>query len=210
MGSHPSRPASKQAVSLHGRSEEIILLMLPVYYNDAPLSMEERELAARSWSLVLNGNSESFIKLSKNPKFPHQNCIIFFYNSFYSRLFDVHPLAKDLFKDMNSQGRFLVKMISLAFSEHEDPEKFHNTLVKLAEIHNDRGVKAVECKLCPREFQIITSPTLSTHLTQMEWSEKCFSGLYVRFWDQMTMILTSIAYGSRFILACSKSWFRLQ
>lgn len=190
MGSQPSKQSSvssksiKPAVSLNGRSEEIILLMLPVYYNDSPLTLEERELAARSWSMVLNGNSENFLKLSKDPKFPHQNCIIFFYNSFYSRLFDVHPLAKDLFKDMNSQGKFLVKMISLALSEHEDPEKFQNTLVKLAEIHNDRGIKAVECK--PLAQTNTSGDSLISHL-QMEWSAKCCSGLYVRSWVQRIM-----------------------
>lgn len=43
-----------------------------------------------------------------------------------------------------SQGKFLVKMISLSLSEANDADKFERTLVKLAEVHNERGVKAVE------------------------------------------------------------------
>eukprot|EP01031_Cornospumella_fuschlensis_P040902 gene40902-49892_t len=35
-------------------------------------------------------------------------------------------------------------MISLALSELDDAEKFDRNLVKLAEIHYQRGVKAVE------------------------------------------------------------------
>ena len=47
---------------------------------------------------------------------------------------------------MQSQGTFLVKMISLALSALEDPEKFDTSLMKLAEVHYYRGVKSVECK----------------------------------------------------------------
>lgn len=59
---------------------------------------------------------------------------MYYYNCFYERLFDIHPLARDLFKDFNSQGKFLVKMISLSPSEKADPDKYEKTLVKLAEM----------------------------------------------------------------------------
>lgn len=45
---------------------------------------------------------------------------------------------------MKSQGKFLVKMISLSISLLDDEEKFNDTITKLTEVHNDRGVKAVE------------------------------------------------------------------
>ena len=70
------------------------------------------------------------------------NVIIFFF-----QLFEVHPMSKSLFKNgMQSQGTFLVKMISLALSALEDPENFDTSLMKLAEVHYYRGVKSVECK----------------------------------------------------------------
>ena len=45
---------------------------------------------------------------------------------------------------LKSQGKFLVKLLSLALSLINDQEKFNSTLVKLAEAHCVRGVKAVE------------------------------------------------------------------
>eukprot|EP01039_Chlorochromonas_danica_P003562 gene3562-3901_t len=123
---------------------EIVRLMMPVYYNDEPLTDNELELAKYTWSLIVKSTSPLFLRKRKEPSFPHDKCIMFFYNSFYERLFDIHPVAKDLFKDVNSQGKFLVKMISLSLSEKADPVKYEQTLQKLAEIHNERGIKAVE------------------------------------------------------------------
>jgi len=68
----------------------------------------------------------------------------YFSDSFYSRLFDVHPFSQNLFKDVRSQGKFLTKMISLSLTEFYDPTKYELTLRKLAEVHNERGVKAAE------------------------------------------------------------------
>ena len=71
----------------------------------------------------------------------------FFFYSFYSRLFDIHPMCRSMFKSgMKSQGKFLVKMISMAVSMIDDPAKFTLTMVKLTETHNERGVKAIECE----------------------------------------------------------------
>eukprot|EP00981_Chlorochromonas_danica_P001062 scaffold243_cov163-Ochromonas_danica.AAC.15 len=108
------------------------------------LSDEELVLANTVWKSILNNTAAEFMCRRRDPTFSHITCIMFFYNSFYERLFDVHPVAKDLFKDVNSQGKFLVKMISLSLSEKADPVKYEQTLQKLAEIHNERGVKAVE------------------------------------------------------------------
>lgn len=138
-----SRSVSKH---LNKSSEEVVRLMMPVYYNDEPISTNEHELAHNSWKLILNNTSPEFLARKNDPNFTYPACIMFFYNSFYTRLFDIHPLAKELFKDMKSQGKFLVKMISLSLSESNDVDKYERTLIKLAEIHNDRGVKAVECK----------------------------------------------------------------
>ncbi len=127
--------------------EEIVRLMMPVYYNEEPIVQEELDIAHNSWKLILNNTSPEFLVKRKDPSFTYPTCIMYFYSSFYDRLFDIHPLAKNLFRDMRSQGKFLVKMISLALSEKADPVKYEKTLAKLAEIHNERGVKAVECTL---------------------------------------------------------------
>ncbi len=148
MGGAPStaEPAASKA-KLHRNEKEIVKLMMPVYYTVQEVSIEERKLASNSWDLILNEKSPEFLSKKGNPDFPYQSCVTFFYDSFYLRLFDVHPLCKQLFKKgMKSQGKFLVKMISLALSELDDPEKFDKNLVKLSEVHFQRGVKAVECK----------------------------------------------------------------
>lgn len=73
------------------------------------------------------------------------SCVMFFYDTFYNRLFDVHPLCRNMFKSgLKTQGKFLVKMISLCLSEIEESEKFNATLVKLTDVHNTRGVKSIE------------------------------------------------------------------
>lgn len=148
MGGAPStaEPAASKA-KLHRNEKEIVKLMMPVYYTVQEVSIEERKLASNSWDLILNEKSPEFLSKKGDPDFPYQSCVTFFYDSFYLRLFDVHPLCKQLFKKgMKSHGKFLVKMISLALSELDDPDKFDKNLVKLSEVHFQRGVKAVECK----------------------------------------------------------------
>lgn len=140
------RKSASGTSNLLKSEEDIVRLMMPVYYNEEPITQDELDIAHNSWKLILNNTSPEFMARKKDPSFTFPTCIMYFYNSFYDRLFDIHPLAKDLFKDMRSQGKFLVKMISLALSEKSDPVKYEKTLAKLAEIHNERGVKAVECK----------------------------------------------------------------
>mmetsp|Transcript_17811 Transcript_17811/g.29989 ORF Transcript_17811/g.29989 Transcript_17811/m.29989 type:complete len:235 (-) Transcript_17811:417-1121(-) len=129
------------------RSKELVKLMMPVYYNDAMISKDEHGAASSTWQMILSNTAPEFLDQRKrDPAFRKKftTSIMYFSHCFYARLFNIHPMAKDLFKDMKSQGKFLVKMISLSLSELTDGDKFRSTLVKLAEIHNERGVKAVE------------------------------------------------------------------
>lgn len=146
MGGAASTPAKVQH-KLKKSEEEVIRLMMPVYYNSTSIDAAERKLAQDSWNLILDDKSPLFKERKGKPDFPYQSCVTFFYDTFYTRLFDIHPTCRHMFKNgMRSQGKFLVKMISLALSELDDPEKFDRNLVKLAEIHYERGVKSVECK----------------------------------------------------------------
>ncbi len=138
---------SSSSKHLHKAQHEVVQLMMPLYYTTDDISTEERKLAFDSWQAILNNTTPEYLARKASPDFPYGSCVIFFYDNFYLRLFDIHPMARPLFKSgMKSQGKFLVQMISLALSEVTDKEKFDRTLVKLAEIHNFRGVKAVECK----------------------------------------------------------------
>eukprot|EP00981_Chlorochromonas_danica_P007781 scaffold1882_cov163-Ochromonas_danica.AAC.12 len=146
MGSSVSVNKTKQASHELQKSEkDIVKLMMPVYYNPDPITREERGLAFKIWNLVLDNQAPEYLRLKGLPDFHYNSSVTFFYDSFYTRLFDIHPMSRQLFKGgMRSQGKFLVKMISLALSELDDPAKFDRNLVKLAEIHYERGVKAVE------------------------------------------------------------------
>ena len=139
--------SSKNVVHLDQSQAAVVKLMLPLYYTHENITIADRSLASSSWDMILNDTSPEFLSKKGTLNFPYTSAVVFFYDSFYLRLFDVHPMARALFKSgMKSQGRFLVQMISLALSEHENPEKFEKTLIKLAEVHNIRGVKAIECE----------------------------------------------------------------
>lgn len=143
MGGGGSKPAG---LELGKHQSEVVHLMMPLYYTTELLTDDELIKVKAAWAAILTNSSPEFKRLRKEPSFPHDSCIKYFYSNFYERLFDIHPHSRELFKDVSQQGHFLVKIISLALSEKDDPKKYESTLVRLAEIHNERGVKAVECK----------------------------------------------------------------
>lgn len=121
----------------------------PVFYLDALIDKEDIDKAKASWSMITNDTAPGFLALKGTPGFDFPSCIMMFFDTFYSRLFDVHPMCRPMFKSgLKSQGKFLVKMISMAVSLIDDNVKFTQTLVKLTETHNVRGVKAIECEFC--------------------------------------------------------------
>ncbi len=80
-------------------SLEVVDLMMPVYFIKEDVTDDEIKLAQRVWDMVLQDASpEYLIQLQKTGKskaeFP---CIIWFYDTFYSRLFDVHPVIFEPF-----------------------------------------------------------------------------------------------------------------
>ena len=148
MGNTPST-LNKNKVEVKDSARDIVKLMMPVYYNDSPITKDEHGAASAVWQMILSNSAPAFLEQRKQSQEFYRRfttSIMYFSHCFYSRLFNIHPMARDLFKDMKSQGKFLVKMISLSLSEMNDAAKFESTLIKLAEIHNERGVKAVECK----------------------------------------------------------------
>lgn len=144
MGGSATKPDAQNA--LKKSEENIVALMMPVYYSTEQLTDTEFEAAKACWASIVTNTAPAFLALRRDASFGHSTCITYFYHNFYTRLFDIHPMSKELFRDVNMQGKFLVKMLSLSLSERSDPEKYENTLIKLAEIHNERGIKAVECK----------------------------------------------------------------
>ena len=151
MGGVPSSlegSARKRHEQLKFGHAQVLHLMMPVFYTkDQTISAEEMAIATDSWGRILDDSSPEFIRRKEveGESFSHASCVTFFYDSFYKRLFDVHPLCKPMFKSgMKSQGKFLMKLISLALSLLNDENKFKDTLADLAERHNLMGIKAIE------------------------------------------------------------------
>jgi hypothetical protein len=139
--------SSSLAINKLNKSEaDIVSLMLPVYYIDSELTQDEHRTAFDSWDEILNDTAPDYLSSKRNKEISYPSCIAYFYDLFYNRFFDIHPMAKDLFKKgIKSQGKMLVKLISIALMEVKDSEKFQNTFQRLAEMHNRIGVKAAEC-----------------------------------------------------------------
>jgi hypothetical protein len=78
-----------------GRStEEVVSMMMPVYFTDEPISEEDVELAKLKWGMILDDTCEHFLKNKGQPGYDTPTCIMLFYDSFYNRLFDIHPVSK--------------------------------------------------------------------------------------------------------------------
>lgn len=125
----------------------IVSTMMPVYYiHGVAVTPEDIQLAKDCWSLIVENKSEAFLsKQSEDPTFRPHSCMTWFFNSFYARLFDVHPLCKPLFKSgLQTQGRFLIQMISTTLGQLRNPSEFKNTMRTLTIRHSERGVKAIE------------------------------------------------------------------
>lgn len=139
---------AKRIQKLGKSQQDIVELMMPLYFDPIDCTPAEHKMACQAWDLVLKDKSPEFLAKKGREDFPYMSCVTFFFDTYYCRLFDIHPAAKALFKrGMKSQGKFLVMMLSLALSELEKPAQFDKTLIKLAEVHYNWSVKAVECKL---------------------------------------------------------------
>ena len=142
--------AAAQLKSTTGRSdEEIVSLIMPLYYTKEPITPTELSAAVQSWKMIMNDRSVYFkgLKAAGGPTYEHQNCMELFSYTFYNRMFDVHPGAKTLFhRSINKQGSFFVRFVSMSLDQVADDEKWEKSFRNLTEIHCKMGVKAVECK----------------------------------------------------------------
>lgn len=118
--------------------EEIVALMMPVYYtHNADITPEMLNIAKDSWLLITEDKCPRKVEV--------QSGVTLFYTTFYERLFDIHPLSKPLFKNgMQSQGKFIVKMIAMIINSLKYRDKFKKTMEDLALRHCQMGVKASE------------------------------------------------------------------
>ena len=85
-----------------------VLHVLPHYYiKNAHLSSEECVLIRSSWTNIVENNPSHYKKEISTGNL-HVSCLNWFYDSFYDRLFDVHPSSRDLFENMKQKGKMLI------------------------------------------------------------------------------------------------------
>jgi len=66
--------------------QEVVRLMLPVFYTPESIDVKERKLAVDGWNLIVTARSPEYLTRKGDPAFPHASCITFFYSTFYDRV----------------------------------------------------------------------------------------------------------------------------
>jgi hemoglobin-like flavoprotein len=102
-------------------------------------------LARASWAKITDNTSQVYIDAKARSEDFQESALTWFYNSFYDRLFDVHPVCRPQFRNnMVAQGKALVKMIGAALSLLEDTPNLVNALTGLAVAHSKKGVRKAD------------------------------------------------------------------
>lgn len=126
-------------------------LIMPIYFiPNAVLTGSDIKTIGKIWKLIVIGGSESGGSGGGGGEegegyTPSARHLQRFVTVFYDRLFDVHPSAKPLFVNGTvSQGRVLIKMISMSISHLHHPDKFQKLISSMAKHHCEYGVKCYE------------------------------------------------------------------
>ena len=98
-----------------GRSEaEIVNLMMPIYYIDLEVTVEDIERASLVWQMIINDTAPMFVALKGTADFEYQSSTMMFFDLFYNRLFDIHPVKFSLASIISSLSRS--HLINLSFT----------------------------------------------------------------------------------------------
>ena len=66
-------------------------LLLPVWYTTEPISPEDIKMTKDSWNMILQDTSEEFQRLKGTEGFQYHSAVVWFFDTFYNRFYDVHP-----------------------------------------------------------------------------------------------------------------------
>ena len=87
--------------------EDFTSVVLPSFYDGEPMSPDEIEGANSSWKSILNDTAAGYLAAKNTPGFKHNSAMLYFFESFYERLFDIYPNARSKFKHgLKAQGKF--------------------------------------------------------------------------------------------------------
>ncbi len=87
--------------------EDLTSVVLPSFYDGEPMSHDEIEGANSSWKSILDDTAAGYLAVKNTPGFKHNSAMLYFFESFYERLFDIYPNARSKFKHgLKAQGKF--------------------------------------------------------------------------------------------------------
>lgn len=142
------------------RAEYAVLvdMVMPSYFVRSPVTDELLASARTAWTSILNNSASRYKRECRHTEFEdaHPTALQFFTETFFARLFDVHPEVIPTLSKVKDREAFMRNMMEFALSDPSDQSVFENALEHFAEIHHKRGVRASECK----QF----SPSLSISL----------------------------------------------
>ena len=83
-----------------------VRLMLPVYFIPSELTVDEMKIAEHSWAMLSSTSCPTYLEMRERAiaagvPYP-QSSSLWFAETFYDRLFDVHPVR---YKHANKQGK---------------------------------------------------------------------------------------------------------
>lgn len=83
--------SGKPKTKIHQIDMNLLKLMLPVWYTNDVLSIEDVCIAKSVWSQILDDTSPAFLRLKGTCGFPYKSAVVWFFDMFFSRFFDMYP-----------------------------------------------------------------------------------------------------------------------
>ena len=86
--------AQELSTLFHKSEAEIVRLMMPLYYTTDPVTDADLENAKLVWTMIIDDTAPEYVKFKETPEGANiSSCVMYFYDSFYTRLFDIHPVS---------------------------------------------------------------------------------------------------------------------
>mmetsp|Transcript_22032 Transcript_22032/g.22763 ORF Transcript_22032/g.22763 Transcript_22032/m.22763 type:complete len:249 (-) Transcript_22032:116-862(-) len=157
-----------------GTIEESMIWLMPVYYTREALTKEDLDTCNNMWNGILHDTIPNYLIQSTKPGFEYNCCRAWFYHTFYNRLRDLHPYTTGLFiNGIDTVGVFMVKMISVSFTQLQKKTDFESSMRALAIRHCERGIHANEFVLFGDvlfySLKYVVGPDLYTQLVDQSW-----------------------------------------
>jgi len=163
---------------------------LPDYCVPKPeISDETITLVQGSWMAIIEGETSTY--KAKKAANPSLSSVVFFYDTFYDRLFEVAPSVKPMFKNcLSIQGKALVSMMQAGVQLLKNPEGLKKALVDLADRHNNYGAIRAHFDVVGRVLMFTLEACLGD-----KWSDKVGSAWLHVYSFMMIVMLPNVVEG---------------